>query len=125
MKSSDSSRLQSALAKSPQIVQKYVQAGQEEMLALQEQQASLELKLMAANNRIKILEKERKPPPAATPEDMQQTARRIAFVLASAGMRIIGANGRPVKKGRAASVSKQKALTSRSTRSRAKTRAPG
>jgi hypothetical protein len=90
-----------------------VQAIQEEMLVLQEQQASLEAKLMTASNRIKILEKERKPPSPPTPEDMQQTARRIAFVLSSAGMRIIDTNGKAVKKRAPTAVSKQEALTNR------------
>jgi hypothetical protein len=79
------------------MVKKYVETLESDLLSLQENVAGLEAHLLAANNRIKILEKERKPPPVPTDRDQLDTARRIAFILARAGMKITDGEGKPVR----------------------------
>jgi predicted nuclease with TOPRIM domain len=67
-----------------------------EVKKLHNRAAQIEVKNLSAVARIKALEKEKVPPKPKALSEME-VARRIAFVLARAGMHIVDASGRKVE----------------------------
>lgn len=95
--SGPSAKLRTALTHCEPVVQHYVAKLEAMNTALQEEIAALELKVMSTNNRVKALEKERRAHDPPKPADMGDAARRVAFVLSSAGMCIVDAKGKKVR----------------------------
>ena len=74
-----------------------IAAFEKEMLKLQTQNAKLEAENARLKARVKVLESERKLHEPPTKTDLLDSARRIAFVLASAGMHIVDSDGKKVE----------------------------
>ena len=71
-------------------------AFKKEITKLQSQNAKLEAEKFKLKARLKVLEAERKMHEPPTPTGRIEIARRIAFTLASAGIHLVGPDGKRI-----------------------------